>query len=318
MEDTEVKLIPDEALVSMSNMEEVIPTNILEIGAQTKWKRGFSGQEVVIAVIDTGCDSSHPDLSEAIIDGYNFTTEHYGNPENYNDTNGHGTHAAGVIAAAQNNKGVIGISFKSKLLILKVLNSVGGGSIDNLIKSLDYASNWRGPNNERVRIISLSLGTKQSSTELHNAVKRAINNGISVVVASGNDGDGEFSTNEYRYPGAYEEVIEVGAIDQNQKIAHFSNTNEYVDLYAPGVNVYSTFLNQQYAILSGTSMAVPHVAGALGLLIEEHEYKQNKRLSEQEIYDILMLHTENRELNNYNINILSLSKKPFKRKEEIR
>lgn len=306
MKDSEIKLIPCKR-VPVNKFEEKLPINIEHVGTKTKWEQGFTGEGVVIALLDTGCNVQHPDLYGRIIGGYNFTQENDGNIANFEDTNGHGTHTAGIIAGSRNGQGIVGIAPNSELLILKVLNQYGGGSIKDLIEAIHYAIDWNGPAGEKVRVISLSLGTENSHEGLYKAIKRAVENDIPVVVASGNNGDGNIATNEYRYPGAYEEVIEVGAIDGKNNIAYFSNTNEFIDLYAPGVDIYSTYLKDKFAVLSGTSMAVPHVAGSIALLIEEYEKRFKRLINEKEIYQILMSHTLFDHLNK--IRILDLSEK---------
>lgn len=311
MKNEEVKLIPNKFL-SVNETEETIPVNIKKVGSEYKWNQGITGKGVVVAVIDTGCELNHPDLSDRIIGGYNFTEEYGGDVSIFQDKNGHGTHTAGTIAASTSGYGkggIVGVAPSAKLLILKALNQNGGGTIKVLIEAIHYAIDWRGPSQEKVRVISLSLGTRNPTESLHEAVKRAVANNISVVVAAGNDGDGDPITREYRYPGAFEEVIETGAVDENDEIAHFSNTNEYVDLYAPGVDIHSTYLNGEFAALSGTSMATPHVAGAIALLIEEYEGKLARELSEKEIYDILIKHTKIITQNGIKRRILSLSVK---------
>ncbi|MEK4093062.1 S8 family serine peptidase [Viridibacillus sp. FSL H8-0110] len=101
MKNNEINLIPNKS-VSITKLEEKIPINIMNVGSEVKWKQGYTGKGVVIAVLDTGCDVNHPDLSAGIIDGYNFTEEHGGDITIFDDTNGHGTHAAGTIIASNN------------------------------------------------------------------------------------------------------------------------------------------------------------------------------------------------------------------------
>jgi major intracellular serine protease len=315
MKKNKVNLLPIN-LLEITSPEENPPSNIIDIGSQYKWSRGYTGKGVVVAVIDTGCDTNHPDLKDRIIGGYNFTEEHGGDISIFEDTNGHGTHIAGIIAGSINGKGIVGVAPDAKLLILKVLDQFGSGSINSLVEAIHYAVDWRGPAGERVKIISLSLGSKNPSSDLYDAVKRAVAHNISVVAASGNDGDGNIETNEYRYPGAYKEVIEVGAINKLNEIAYFSNTNESVDLYAPGVKINSAYLKNGYAVLSGTSMATPHVAGAIALLIEEYEGLFRRELKEIEIYQLLMEHTTPIKVSrNKEIYLLNLEKKQNSKRE---
>ncbi|ELK46804.1 S8 family peptidase [Halobacillus sp. BAB-2008] len=287
----EVKLLPITQETPVQIGEEV-PMNIASIGSQAKWRKGYYGKGVVTAILDTGCDMNHPDLKDRIVSAYNFTEDHKGNVNIAEDLNGHGTHIAGTLAGSINKKGVVGVAPRSDLLILKVLNRNGGGNVDALVSGINYAVDWRGPDGERVRIISLSLGLKRSYKRLQEAIKRAVDNDIAVVAASGNDGDGSFETDEFRYPGAYEEVIQVGAVNNIENdVAFFSNTNDEVDLFAPGVGIYSTTLDGEYKKLTGTSMATPHVSGALALLIEEYEYVLLRKIHVDELRAILQEHT---------------------------
>ncbi|WP_420800482.1 S8 family peptidase [Paenibacillus piscarius] len=259
------------------------------IFASQFWNRNIEGSKVVIAVMDTGIDINHEELKDNIIGGRNFTSDYQYNPNNYLDGNGHGTHVAGIIAA-QNKKKYIGVAPKSSLLILKTLNNNGSGSVTNLIQAIYYAINWRGENGEKVNIISMSLGTKNNIKLLHDAIKYAVKNDISIVVASGNDRNGKEVLN-YRYPGAYNEVIQVGSVNLTKKLSSFSNSNEQLDIISPGESIYSTFIQNGYKSLSGTSMAAPFVAGALALLIEEARILFKRELTEAELYAQLIKST---------------------------
>lgn len=255
---------------SLSESANEIPDNIIQIGAPNMWEQGHTGDNSVIAVLDTGCNTQHPDLADSIIGGRNFTDDFNGDPDEYGDSNGHGTHAAGVIAAVQNGKGIVGVAPDARLLILKVLNQNGSGTVENLKKALHYAMNWKGPNRETVDVVSLSLGLKNYDQGLHETIRKVVQSGRVVVAAAGNDGDGNAETEEYRYPGGFPEVVQVGSMDDSWRISYFSNTNQEVDLYAPGETINSTFPEGRYARLSGTSMAAPHVSGALALLAADH------------------------------------------------
>lgn len=264
------------------------------IHVKNYWERNIFGKGITIAVIDTGCQIDHVALKDRIIGGYNFITDE-GGIQDYRDYNGHGTHVAGIIASSHSSMAK-GIAPLTSLLILKTLNKSGTGKFKDLISAIHYAVNWRGPNNQQVRIISMSLGTPINNTELHNAIKYAINNGISVVSAASNSGDGDFKSTETHYPGAYNEVIQVGSIDNNLDLAYFSNTNNQIDLVAPGVEILSTSLDNNFTNLSGTSMSAPFVSGGIALILEEKEKIANRRLSECEIYAQLIKKTKSKNL----------------------
>ncbi|MGM7722754.1 S8 family peptidase [uncultured Metabacillus sp.] len=269
----------------------VIPPGIELIGAPAAWEHGFKGDGIVIAVLDTGCDSNHAELKNQIIDGYNFTTDDHGDPKKFIDYNGHGTHVCGTICAEENDEGVIGVAPNAKVLVLKVLAGQGYGDTKWVIEGIRYATNWRGPNGERVRVISMSLGGKDNNPDLHQAIKEAVDQHILVVCAAGNDGDGKNETDEHAYPGAYPEVVQVGAVNLQKEISEFSNTNKEIDLVAPGEDILSTYLNNKFAVLSGTSMATPHVSAAAALIIQQCEKEFERLLTEPEIYAQLIKRT---------------------------
>lgn len=245
------------------------------VNAKKLWDVGCTGKGKVVAVIDTGC-SQHEMIKDNILSGLNFSLDDGRNRQVYNDYNGHGTHVAGIVSL---------VAPDAKLLILKVLDKSGNGSYTNIIEAIDYAVS------QKVDVISMSLGGMEGDESLHGAIKNAIENNILVVCAAGNDGDGESDTEENNYPGAYNEVIEVGAIDENLNITRFSNSNKNIDLVAPGEKIISTHLNNAYAELSGTSQATPFVSGVLVLIKEYYEREFGRELTEMEIYSHLIKNT---------------------------
>ncbi len=270
----------------LTNKEDYIPSGISMMNAPFMWNQNITGKDVKIAVIDTGCDLTHKDLEKNIIGGRNFTSEDNKNINIYKDYNGHGTHVCGIIAANKNNQGIVGVAPDAKLIILKALDKNGAGTLQGVIDAINYAVSLK------VDIISMSLGTSTDVNQLHQAIIKAVSSNILMVCAAGNEGDNNFITDEYSYPGAYNEVISVGAIDFNKIAARFTDSNREVDLVAPGVDIVSTYLNNSYAILSGTSMAAPYVTGALAILIEWSTKEFGRRLTEAELYSQLIKNTE--------------------------
>ncbi|MEK4539172.1 S8 family peptidase [Peribacillus sp. FSL K6-1552] len=281
--------------------KDIYLPNIIQIGADHKWDQNITGKNVVVSVLDTGVDELHPNLSGQVIGGLNFTNDYQGDVSIYKDNNGHGTHVSGIITGKfSTDNNVVGVAPEARILALKVLDMNGIGNVKSLIEAIHYSIDWRGPNQEKVEVINISLGVKQNDPELHEAVKKAVEAQIPVVTAAGNYGDGNIFSNEYLYPGAYQEVIEVGAVDRNNKITSFTNTNEQIDIYAPGVHIVSTYLNGDLITYSGTSMAAPHVSGAIALL--KDQVRSNRiSLNESEIFSLLCKNTKPMNLSNKEI-----------------
>ncbi|MGA9287912.1 MAG: S8 family peptidase [Anaerobacillus sp.] len=287
---SEVRLIPFE-VNEVVQEADALPDGVEMIQAPTIWGKSEKGKGRIIAIVDTGCQLDHPDLQSRIIGGRNFTKNYDSAADRYEDNNGHGTHVAGTIAAVKSEKGVQGVAPEADLLIIKVLDESGSGSYQSIIDGIRYAIDWKGADGERVNVISMSLGGPTDLPELHDVIKDAVNQNISVVCAAGNEGDAREDTAEFAYPGAYNEVIEVGAVSFERTLAPFSNTNNEIDLIAPGVDILSTYLGGKYAVLSGTSMAAPHVSGALALLMNVAEKEFDRKFSEAEIYAQLIKRT---------------------------
>ena len=279
-----MKLIPF-TVQKVQRTTDERPYGINQIKAPEIWDMADQGEGVVIAVLDTGIDTTHSDLKDRIIDGRNFTLE--GSHKDITDRNGHGTHVAGTIAGSQDGNGVIGVAPQAKLLIGKVLDENGSGDYRGITQAIRWATKWRGPNGERVRIINMSLGGPVPNEKQYKAILEACAEGILVCVASGNEGDQDESTMEFGWPAGYNECITVSACDEAKKLAPFSNNSKEVDVIAPGVDVLSTYPVGQYAVLSGTSMAAPHVAGALALVINIGEKYFKRMLTESEVYALL-------------------------------
>ncbi|MEH7429809.1 S8 family peptidase [Priestia megaterium] len=298
---TKFESISADSIETLINQE--VPPGVSMIHAPEIWKQGGYGKGIVIAVLDSGCDVNHPDLQGQIVGGRNFTDT--GSRDEYFDDHGHGTHVAGTIAAKRNEKGVVGVAPEAKLLILRVLKKdpdnpdYTKGNTDWSVAAIDYAISWRGPNQERVRIINMSIEGREGDDAYHEAMKKAVKNDILVVACAGNFGDkkegGDCSAeqDELSYPAIYPEVISVGAIALDKTFPCFTDTNSQIDLVAPGKGIYSTLpmSNGGYGISDGTSMAAPHVTGALALLINKCEKEFDRPLTENEIYAQLIKRT---------------------------
>ena len=269
---------------STTSSGQIIPTGINLIDAELNTTNEGSG--VKVAVLDTGIDFSHPDLMVNISLSKDFTND--GTSGNDNNTakgiKGHGTHVAGVIAALDNNIGVLGVGSQIALVSVKVLDRTGSGSFGWIIAGLDYVTGTG-----TISVANLSLGALggtnptqsfiNASNLLHQAVQRAVNAGVVVVVAAGNESVNVTESNAV--PAMYPEAISVSALDDrdgiqgNDKWASFSNFGSEVDIIAPGVNILSTALGGGTSSLSGTSFSSPYVAGTVGLYIARNGSPSN-------------------------------------------
>jgi thermitase len=212
-----------------------------------------------IGIVDTGIDQTHPDLSGKTVNCADSTGGLLIEGTCVDD-NMHGTHVAGTISARTNNGvGVAGVTPNAGFAICKALRTAAGTGLTSDVANCINWTHTRG-----AKVISMSLGGGNSTT-LRNAVvnawKGGAANGSVLVAAAGNDGDATLN-----YPAAYAEVVSVAATDHNDARASFSNANSDVEIAAPGVSVLSTIPGGQYARLSGTSMATPHVSGVAGVL----------------------------------------------------
>lgn len=233
--------------------------------AQTQdWGIGWGGLPVVwrisrgsaikVAVLDTGCDLTHPDLQSQVIAARDFS----GSPYGAQDRQGHGTHVAGTIAAVDNSVGVIGVAPQARLIVGKVLGDDGSGAGDAVAAGIDWAVE------QGADLISMSLGSPEPDPAIHGALRRAVQAGKFVVAAAGNDGQ----PNSVGYPAAWDDLaVCVGAIDEHGQLANFSSLGRQLDVAAPGVDILSCWPGGRYAKLSGTSMATPFVAGVVALLL---------------------------------------------------
>ena len=275
-----------------------------DISATIAWATTTGTENLVVAVLDTGVDYAHEDLEKnmwfrpASMEPYHDSDLGTINDERgYNainsdsdpmDDNGHGTHCAGIIGAeGENNLGIAGVNWKVKIMPLKFMNAGGSGTTKDAIESINYVID-RKKAGVNVRIISASWGSTQKSRALEDVIRKAYENDILFVAAAGNS----TVNNDRRphFPSSYKvpNVVSVAALDRNDELAKFSNWGaKSVAVAAPGVEILSTWLGNQYEEKSGTSMATPVVAGVAALILAE-----NPRMSVDDLRKKLMDSTD--------------------------
>lgn len=224
------------------------------------WELETGKEDVLVAIIDTGIDTDHEEFSGRISElSYNLITEEVGIAA-VEDVRGHGTNVAGIIAADMNNDiGIKGMTNNIEIMVIKADyegESTHTYSNANIAKGITYAVD-NGAN-----IINLSLGSLSPSTQIRDAIDYAYENQVIIVASAGNEGN----DNDY-YPAAFDNVIAVGAINEDYSLTTFSNYGDYIDVVAPGLQIMTTDLNNGYAKVSGTSFSAPQVTGALALLL---------------------------------------------------
>lgn len=254
---------------------ENVPWGVKTIYDNPLLSKSSGGLGVKIAVLDTGVLKTHPDLKNRIVECKDFTNVKSPIVDGKcDDKNGHGTHVSGIIAAdgGDDGLGIYGIAPQASILAYKVCGDNGSCWADDIATALREAAN------NGAQIVNLSLGSDMPSQLITDAVSFAVSKKVLVVAAAGNDGP---YTGSIDYPGANPNVVGVGAIDVNWKIPDWSSrginlsTTPYVteegdiEFAAPGVNVESTWKDGGYAIMSGTSMATPHVAGLAAKLWQD-------------------------------------------------
>ncbi|RCX22789.1 type VII secretion-associated serine protease mycosin [Fontibacillus phaseoli] len=242
--------------------------NLPIIETNRGWKLSKGSDDVIVAVVDTGVDLKHPDLKGRLLPGYNVVST---GDEPLDDV-GHGTHVAGIISANVNNsEGIAGMMWGGKILPVKALDGTGSGTTYSVAQGIIWATD------HGAKVINMSLGNYADAQFLHEAIKYAYDRDVVLIAATGND-----NTERPGYPAAYPEVLSVSATDYHLQRASFSNYGDYVDVMAPGESIASTYPDNQYAALSGTSMASPHVS-ALAALIRS----VNPDLKNTEVMDII-------------------------------
>lgn len=265
---TKIKVGNDYRIDDLSQTNDIVAN---DPGVQSQWAVSYTNTNhvwplveqkdtVYVAVVDSGVDYTHPDLKNRVDleKGYDFIND----DSDPMDDNGHGTHVSGIIAAEMNNgEGIVGVvgTLDVSIIPIKVLDAEGQGQSDIVAKGIEYAVD------QGANIINLSLGSPGEDVDIANAIRYAIEKGVFVVAAAGNDNQ---NSDSYT-PSGLDNVYTVGAVNQLKTKARFSNYGNSVEVAAPGVKILSTVLENQYEAWDGTSMAAPVVSGIASIMLAQ-------------------------------------------------
>jgi thermitase len=248
--------LPQDALANQSEIPTLTDPYVDQQWALSKinifqlWQITTAKESVPVAVLDTGIDPDHQDLNGLIIAEADFTDS-----SGPSDVYGHGTHVAGIIAAKNDDVGIVGVAPGCRLLNVKVADDIGRCRASSLAEGIIWAVN------NGASVINISLEIKEPSPQLEEAINYAWSHGSVIIAAAGNDGN-----ESPVYPAYYKNCIAVAAINQDGNLALLSNYGDWVDVVAPGSDIYSTLPNNGYGYKTGTSFATAYVSGVAALL----------------------------------------------------
>ncbi|MCX8130551.1 MAG: S8 family peptidase [Clostridia bacterium] len=262
-------------LVNLDTLKtkQIIPWGIKSIKASTLWSKA-TGKGVKVAIMDSGIDFKHPDFGKNIKEGYNAIDP----MQLPKDNLGHGTLVSGVIAAQNNEFGIVGIAPDVELYPIKVLDNFGEGEISAIANGVEWCIK------NKIQIINMSFAIPKDTPLLRNTITKAVDAGIIVVASANNSYCGEAG-----YPASYIKVISVTAVDNRFRICKTAPRGK-IDFSAPGVGIVSTSSNGGYEELLGTSLAAPHITGLIALILQDPQkfgLSENNVNLPDDIYNIL-------------------------------
>lgn len=259
---------------NIETLSQIYPQNIVALNIPRLWSK-TKGKGIVVAVLDTGIQT-HPDLIKNI--DLSKCRSFIPGETIFDNTVGHGIHCSGIIAAQNDEQGIVGIAPEATIVSVKVLNKNGTSQGNSVVEGLKYCLTLN-PD-----IINLSLGNPAPMPEAYEIIKKLVKNNVVVIASAGNNG-----TEGILYPAAYDEVIAVGSYSNSmlKDRSLFSSYGDALDIMAPGEEIFSTFLNGQYCVMSGTSMAGPHVAGVTALLLAYYK-SHNKTINVDGVRNLLL------------------------------
>ena len=251
--------LPADSRLSFASLEQPVLDDpysdkqwaLNQIHVPELWQLTTGGDDILVAILDTGIDKNHEDIAGKVVAEVNFTDS-----PTLSDIHGHGTHIAGIIAATSSNgKGIVGLAPETRLMNVKVADDKGRFQTSVLVEGIIWAVH------NNAKVINISLQLEEPSQDLEDAVEYAWSRGALIIAAAGNVGNEMLI-----YPAYYENTIAVAASKVDDTLAPLSNQGNWVDVAAPGFNIYSTLPNDSYGYKSGTSFAAAHVSGMAALL----------------------------------------------------
>ncbi len=252
--------------------KQLIPWGIKAMEVPSLWDNGLTGKGVKVAVLDGGIDHLHPDLVGNVKLGFNAI-----NPQNPPiDETGHGTFVAGIIGAKNNNFGIVGVAPDVDLYPVKVLDSYDEGDITDIDRGIDWCIE------NGIQIINMSFAMNNNKAELLKSINKAISAGIIVVSSSSNSYGGDVG-----FPASYDDVFSVTAVDKQMNISKKAAKGK-IDFSAPGINIISTAMNNEYEQYSGNSFAAPYLTGFIALILQDPKQFGITEPSFQEIKNVLL------------------------------
>jgi len=267
-----ISLLPyiEEPVYGMSTSQPtILGWEITKFNIPKYWRQS-RGEDVIVAVIDTGVDFNHEDIKNNVITGKNFVEI----GQDPMDVCGHGTHVSSTIAAEDNGCGIVGVANRAKIMPVKALDNNGNGNMQAISAAIKYAAD------SGADFITMSLGSPYPAPAIKQAIDYAASKNCIIFCAAGNSGPAV----DIMYPAKYDHTIAIGAIDKNLRRTDFTCSGDSLDFLAPGHDIVGCIPNNKYSLMSGTSMSNPYAVGLACLLLSYNKQEKKYKLDTCEDY----------------------------------